>query len=206
MLKVIPALQQVRFRYEPRADLPDLPLLNVGCIIGGRGRDYDLKGPNYTCDFCTVLVDVRFLPSQTTETVVADIRAALDALKVEDPELEYEIEVPPPASFKALRVTMEPTDVPHDADIVQAVIRGYRAVTGEEPRTVGTILPLSYGGDDTCHLWRAGIPCVLYGPEGVEQSKEEADNFISISEMVLATKVLALTALDVCGVADGSTA
>ncbi len=81
------------------------------------------------------------------------------------------------------------------------MIRNYKEVTGQEPTTVGTILPLSYGGDDTCHLWRAGIPCVLYGPEGVEQTREESDNYISIGEMELATKVLALTALDVCEVA-----
>jgi acetylornithine deacetylase len=198
MMKVIPALEQVQFRYTPRADLPDLPLLNVGCIIGGRGREHDLKGPNYTCDYCTVLVDVRFLPSQSSQSVLEDIRGVLDALKADDSDFEYEIEMPPPAKFKALRVIMGPTDVPLDEYIVQSVIRHYEEVTGNEPQTVGTILPLSYGGDDTCHLWRAGIPCVIYGPEGVEATKEEPDNCIFISEMVLATKVLALTALDIC--------
>src|SRR5262245_60662320 len=54
MMKAIAALERVRFRCTPRPDLPDLPLLNVGGIIGGRGRDHDLKGPNYTCDYCTV--------------------------------------------------------------------------------------------------------------------------------------------------------
>jgi acetylornithine deacetylase len=198
MYKAIEALKQVKFRYTPRADLPGLPRLNVGCIIGGRGRDYDLKGPNYTCDYCTVLVDVRFLPSQTSQTVLEDIHSALDALKADDPDFEYEIEMPPPPRFKALQVIMEPTDVPLDEYIVQSVIRSYKEVTGKDPKTVGTILPLSYGGDDTCHLWRAGIPCLLYGPEGVEETREESDNFIFISEMVRATKVLALTALDVC--------
>lgn len=198
MMTVIPALQRVRFRFSPRADLPDLPLLNVGCIIGGRGRDHDLKGPNYTCDYCTILIDVRFLPSQTSETVLEDVRKVLDALQAEDPDFAYEIVMPPPGKFKALRVIMEPTDVPHEEYIVQSIARHYREVTGDVPRTVGTILPLSYGGDDTCHLWRAGIPCVLYGPEGVEGTREEPDNCIFISEMVLATKVLALTAVDVC--------
>jgi acetylornithine deacetylase len=199
MLKVIPALEGVQFRYTPREDLPDLPLLNVGCIIGGRGRDHDLKGPNYTCDYCTVLVDVRFLPSQTSQTVLEDIRSVLDALKAEDPDLEYEIEMPPAAEYKVLRVIMEPTDVPLDEPIVQSVIQQYKEVTGNDPKTVGTVLPMSYAGDDTCHLWKAGIPCLLYGPEGIEGTKEEPDNCIFISEMVLATKVLALTALDTCG-------
>jgi len=198
MIKAISALERITFQCTPRPDLPDLPLLNVGCIIGGRGRDHDLKGPNYTCDYCTVLIDVRFLPGQTFESVLGDIRSALDALKAEDPDFAYEIQAPPPDRFKALRVNMEPTDVPVETDIVQTVVRHYTAVTGQGPRTVGTILPLSYAGDDTCHLWRAGIPCVLYGPEGLEGTSGEPDNCVLVSEMVLATQVLALTALDVC--------
>ena len=70
MCKAIPVLKSVQFTHTPRADLPGLPRLNVGCIIGGRGRDYDLRGPNFTCDVCTVLVDVRFLPGMTSESVV----------------------------------------------------------------------------------------------------------------------------------------
>ena len=46
-----------------------LPLVNIGVIMGGMGRDYDLKGPNFVSDFCTVLVDVRFLPGMTSESV-----------------------------------------------------------------------------------------------------------------------------------------
>lgn len=200
MMKVISALEHVEFRHEPRRDLPALPYLNVNCIIGGRGRDHDLQGAYFTPDYCTAIVDVRFLPGQTSETVVEDIRRTLDALAAEDDELRYEIEVPPPAKFKALRV-MEPTDVPVDAEIVQSVIRNYRALTGKPPDVVGTHLPPSYTVNDTAHLWNAGIPCVLYGPAGSEGTRDEPDNAIFISEMVLATKVLALTALDFCGVA-----
>ena len=198
MVRAVPALKAVRFRHTPRPDLPGLPRLNVGCIIGGRGRDHDLKGPNFTSDYCTVLVDVRFLPGQTSLTVEADIRVALDALAREDPRFQYEIEHPPGARYRVFRVTMEPTDVPHDEYIVQSVIRHYREVTGREPATVGTILPTSYAGEDTCHLWRAGIPCVLYGPRGSDGAPGEADNYVPVSEMVRTSQVLTLTALDVC--------
>jgi acetylornithine deacetylase len=198
MVKAIAALERVRFRCTPRPDLPALPILNVGGIIGGRGRDHDLKGPNFTCDYCTILIDVRFLPSQTFESVLADIRTALDAVKGEDPEFEYEIEAPPPAKYNALRVNMEPTDVPLDADIVRTVVQHYTTVTRKGPSVVGPILPMSYAGDDICHLWRAGIPCVLYGPQGLEGTGTEPDTCAFISEMELTAKVLALTAIDVC--------
>src|SRR5262249_8794826 len=42
MTAVIEALQRVTFRHTPRPDLPAFPRLNVGGIIGGRGRDYVL--------------------------------------------------------------------------------------------------------------------------------------------------------------------
>jgi acetylornithine deacetylase len=96
MYKVIPALKRVQFVHEPRADLPGLPRLNIGVIIGGRGRAHDLRGPNFTCDVCTILVDVRFLPGMTSESVKADVVRTLEALKAEDPEFHYEIELPPP--------------------------------------------------------------------------------------------------------------
>jgi acetylornithine deacetylase len=153
---------------------------------------------NFTCDYCTVLIDIRFCPSKTFESVLADVRGTLDAIKREDLEFQYEIEAPPPARYNALRVNIEPTDVPLDADIVRTVSRHYTSVTGAGPRVVGPILPLSYGGDDICHLGRAGMPCVLYGPEGLEGTGTEPDTCAFVSEMVLAAKVLALTALDVC--------
>ncbi len=104
MMKAIPAIKATKFRPNTHSGLPALPLINVGGIIGGRGREHDLKGPNFTSDYCTVLVDVRFPPGQTAETVEADIRASLDALAAEDPTFRYEIEQPLPARFGALSV------------------------------------------------------------------------------------------------------
>ena len=62
MIKAIPAIKNVEFTYTPRPDLPDMPRVIVGTIIGGRGRDHDLKGPNFTCDYCTIVADVRTVP------------------------------------------------------------------------------------------------------------------------------------------------
>ena len=199
MTAVIDALSRVEFRHTPRPDLPAFPRLNVGSIIGGRGKDYVLVEPPYVPDVCTILVDVHFLPGMTTDGILADIRRALDPLAARDPKLHYEIEIPPPASFKGRRrLVMDPLDVPVDAPIVQAVARSYRAVTGAEPRTIGTVLPHSYSADDTCHLWNAGIPCLLYGPGVIRGGPDEDDACVLVSEMEKVTRVLAVTALDVC--------
>jgi acetylornithine deacetylase len=199
MTAIINALQQVEFTCQPREDLPDLPKLNVGSVIGGLGEDYILVEPPYIPDMCTIIVDVHFLPGQTVDGIVADIRRVLDPLLAEDPELSYEIEIPPPDFFKGRRrLVMDPLDVPQDAEIVQAVARSHKDVTGQTPQAIGTVLPYSYTANDTCHLWNAGIPCLLYGPSVIRGSGDEDDSCVIISEMVQCTKVIALTALDVC--------
>jgi acetylornithine deacetylase len=199
MTAVIDALQRVQFRHLPRPDLPAFPRLNIGGILGGRGRDYVLVEPPYVPDLCTIIVDVHFVPGQTVEGIVADIRRTLDPLAARNRELRYEIEIPPPAHFKGRRrLVMDPFDIPIDTPIVQAVARSYRAVTGEEPRAIGAVLPHSYSADDTCHLWKAGIPCLLYGPGVIRGSEDEDDACVIVSEMERVTRVLAVTALDVC--------
>lgn len=199
MTTVINALRRVEFRHAPRPDMPEFPRLNVGSIIGGRGNDYVLVEPPYIPDLCTIMVDVHFLPGMTVDGILTDIRRALDPLTAQDQELRYAIEMPPPDFFKGRRrLVMEPLDVPLDSDVVRTVARHYRTVTGQPPKAIGTVLPFSYTADDTCHLWKAGIPCLLYGPGVIKGSADEDDSCVIISDMVKVTKVLALTALDVC--------
>ncbi len=202
MCKAVPARKGIQLRHTPRPDLPGLPMVNVGTIIGGLGRDYDQRGPNFVSDFCTVIVDVRFLPGMTAASVLEDIQRALDGIKEGDPDFQYEIEMPPPPKYKVFTVVMEPFDLPKDEYILETVLRQYRTVTGKEPDGVGTVLPGSYTGDDTSHLWRAGVPCLLYGPGGGSQSSTIPDEYTRISDMEQVAKVLALTALDVCNLPD----
>ncbi len=140
----------------------------------------------------------------TAASVKDDIQRALDRIKEGDPDFHYEIEMPPPAKYKVFTVVMEPFDLPKDEYILETVLRQYRIVTGKEPDGVGTVLPGSYTGDDTCHLWRAGVPCLLYGPGGGSQSTTIPDEYTRISDMEQVAKVLALTALDVCNLPNNS--
>ncbi len=197
--KAAGALRNITFTHTPRADLPGLPRLLVGSIIGGQGREYDMKGPNYVCDFVTMIIDVRFNHSQTPESVEADIRRTLDAVKASDPTFDYELEVPAPPRFKVAYVIMPPYELPKGEYILEAVVNAYRSVTGKDPKTAGgALLPVSYAGDDTCHLMKAGIPCLLYGPGGGYDFPAAPDMYSTVPQMDRAARVMALAAADVC--------
>ena len=140
--------------------MPELPLVNIGVIMGGIGRDYELKGPNFTSDFVTILVDVRSLPGMPRESVMSDITGVLEDIGAQDTDFEYEIEEPAPAVFKSNKIVFPPFDMPTDKYLVDVVKRQYRKVTGTAPQALGVSLPHSYTGNDTAHLWNAGVPCL----------------------------------------------
>src|SRR5262249_18650710 len=156
MTRVVQALERLELRGTRDPDLPDLPLLLVGSIVGGRGREWELRGPNIVPDVCTVFVDVRFPESMTPESVLRDVREVLERLRAQDPDLRYEIEFPMRAERRAMREVMPALAVPPDHPIVQTVRANVRAIVGVEP-TVGAVVPRSYAGNDTAHLYAAGI-------------------------------------------------
>jgi acetylornithine deacetylase len=194
MMRAIDALNAMRFTHVHDPELPGLPRMNVGSIIGGRGRDHNLRGAYTVSDFCTAYVNVRFNASQTGETVVADIRRTLDALAAADPIFRYEIEFPPVPARGLGRMAKLAVDVPKTEPIVQMVRRNLHRMTGKEPEHLGVRLPQSYAGNDTTHLWAAGIPCCIYGPGG--GYTDYHDVHVYLEDLFLCTRVLALTALE----------
>ncbi len=171
-------------------DLPGLPRLNVGSIIGGRGRDVDLRGPNWVPDFATLYVDVRFTQGMTPSDILADVRRTLDARA----GLRYEIEFPMEPKRRILREVMMPFSIPTGAPLVREVAASVLHVSGKAPH-VGVVLPNGYSGNDTSHLAAAGIPCVLYGPSG---DMDGADRWTSVSQMLTCTRVYADMIRRVC--------
>lgn len=185
MAKVAEALEGLKLSGKPDPDLPGLPLLNVGSIVGGRGRDVELRGSNIVPDFCSVYIDIRFTQGMTSESIIGDIRQRLDALAREDRELLYEIEFPMRPERRAMREVMMPFSVPANLPLVQKLKATIAAVSGKEP-FVGAVLPNGYSGNDTSHIYRAGIPCCLYGPSG---GYSEADRWCSVEEMLTCARV-----------------
>ncbi|MFI4986145.1 MAG: M20 family metallopeptidase [Alphaproteobacteria bacterium] len=199
MTKAIKALNNATFTFAPCADLPALPRMNIGSILGGRGRNYELRGVYSVSDLCTVLIDIRVVPGQTAESVIADIKNALEPLAQSDPRFRYSVEFPAPKRFRLAPIFMPPCKAPVDSFIVRTVAANHQAVTGQAPKKIGAILPRSYAGNDTGHLWARGIPCVLYGPwGGYIPTRESVDVYVTVDELMTCTRTLALTALETC--------
>jgi acetylornithine deacetylase len=200
MIKVINALENVQFTCMPMPELPGLPRLLVGSIIGGLGKDYKLFAYE-SPDRCSILVDIRFLPTQTKESVLNDIQTALHKLQREDPELNYEITLPP-LPFNADQVIMPPHNLSKDELIVKIVEHNHEYVTGKPVNRVGALTTypyaMSYTGDDDAHLYGAGIPAICYGPGYPPRRNEPSDQYVEISQITTCAKVLARTAHEIC--------
>jgi acetylornithine deacetylase len=203
MCSVIDAVNAMEFRAPRRPDLPGAPRVLVGSIVGGRGRDYELAGPYGVSDYCTILVDIRFLPGQTVAEVRDDVVQALERLRARDPDLRYEVEIPPGKPFKGMAIPMPAMEVPLDAPIVERVRANHRAVRGRDVSQIGVVEPMCYAGNDGSRLAAAGIPSCRYGPgDGIADPAARyhiaRDQFVSISDLMTVTRVLALTAVDIC--------
>ena len=194
--RVVQALETVKLTGQPDPDLPGLPRLNVGTIVGGRGRELELRGANIVPDMCTIILDIRFPVSVTPDSALADVRRALDSVAAADKDLKYEIEFPIRPERRQFREVMLPLSVPASEPIVQILKANVIAIVGEEP-TVGAHSPQSYAGNDTSHLWGAGIPCCLYGPAG-GYDEGRSDRWTSIEQIVACARVFGATIADIC--------
>jgi acetylornithine deacetylase len=194
MMHAIAAINAMKMTAVHDPDLPGLPRLNVGSVIGGRGRNHNLRGAYTVSDFCTAYVNVRFNTSQSGETILADFRRTLDALKADEPEFQYEIEFPPELSRGLGRLAKAAVDVPLSEPVIQMVKHHLKTLSGRDPQYLGVRLPQSYAGNDTTHLWQAGIPCCLYGPGGGYTDYHDVHTILD--DLFLVTRVLALTALE----------
>lgn len=190
---VVRALEHMTFPGAVDPDLPDLPLLQVGSIMGGRGRHWELRGPAMVPDVCSVIVDVRFAASMTPESVLDDVRAAVSRAI---PGGRFELECPARPERRVLREWVPPLTMAIDHPLAQTLSRNIREVFGVDPR-LGAVVPYSYASSDAAHLFSAGIPACLFGPTG-GYDDGRADRWTSVSQIVTCARVLGGMIADVC--------
>ena len=99
-----------------------------------------------------------------------------------------------PPKIEWVEGQFEPGSTPLDAPIIERLACSHEAVVGVPPSVFG----VPCGTDLRLFTRHAGIPTVLYGPGDVLHA-HTADEFVSLSEVVTCTKVLARTMMTWCG-------
>jgi succinyl-diaminopimelate desuccinylase len=152
---------------------PDEPhsTLSFDTIAGGAAT-------NIVPDRCTVTFNRRLLPGEELDTARRELLAPLEGLKYDYHEL----------------YSTEPTLVSTEEPVVQAAVRAVRTL-GLEPRIL-----ISAGSDDQRFVvHRAGITnSLVYGP-GTTGLSHVSDERISVADLILGTKGLALILADLLG-------
>ena len=134
-------------------------------------------------DSCTLTIERRTLPGETTEDTERDIAGLLDRCRAADPALRV-----------SSRTTLAraPFEVADDEPIVQAVARAAEATTGKSAELAGA----SYWAD-AAFIAAAGIPTVLFGPDG--DGAHAREEWVSLPGTVACAQALVAAALDFCG-------
>jgi acetylornithine deacetylase len=175
--------------YDECDDLPDFPQINLDAVMG------EFFEPEATAE-----LQVRTVPGMTKESLRADLERVVAGLQQEDPTLSVEIEIPPRGGQYA-GWDWPPARIDRDDPLVLAMVDAHRRVTGEAPE-VGAGPRLGAVGDAS-FLQQAGIKTVLYGPgtSSIFTQWPTPNERVSLEELVVATKVYALAAIDICELA-----
>lgn len=184
------------------------PRFFVGALDAGIG-EHRIHEPKGTADICTAYFDVRptYLDQLPTEqSVLEDLRTVLCEHQAGDPALLVDFECPLPGATNGIAMTTPP-----DARIVTTSAKWGEYVTETkvqirlrknrvQPSTSlddGHVPRAKWNYQDGGHLSRAGITSCVYGPSS-GGSSNCPNEFTLLSEVVKATKIFALTIVDVC--------
>ncbi|BCX03069.1 MAG: acetylornithine deacetylase [Candidatus Roseilinea sp.] len=162
-------------RFDPHPLLPGFPRMAVRNI-------------EHFQDITTLVFDLRIVPGMTEDTVREDMQRLLERIAEDDADFRFELIIPQSAQQPNMPAR-EATPV--ESPLTQAIIAAHEAVTGSTPN-VGAGHRIGATAD-TCHFKGVGITCVEYGP-GFIPVWPMVDERIEVTQVVTATKVLALAA------------
>jgi len=180
-LKQLEAAEIARLDKDPFLGQPSISPTALRSPVEGAGEEQK----NVIPAVCRATLDMRLIPGQTPEDMVAKIRAIFDTLKAQDPTFQAELEIVE---------ARPPTATPKTEPVVMTLHAAVRDVAGREPvyggvpgTTDGTIL----------HAW-AGVPIVTCGPGDIH-IPHHIDEYLDIDQLVEAAKLYVVTALRYLG-------
>lgn len=131
-----------------------------------------------------VALDIRTVPSQSHDEIVARLESCLADLEAKDPDFE--------ADLKVIE-ERPPTETDVDDPLVRAVAAAYTQLTGEQPRYNG--VPGATDGT-FLHAW-SGVPIVITGA-GDRTIPHHKDEWVDVDELLKTCRLYAATALYFC--------
>jgi succinyl-diaminopimelate desuccinylase len=131
-----------------------------------------------------VALDIRTVPDQSHEKIVARLEGCLADLEAEDPDFEADLEV---------IEERPPTETSMDDPLVRAVAAAYTQLTGEQPRYNG--VPGATDGT-FLHAW-SGISIVTTGA-GDRTIPHHKDEWVDVDELLTTCQLYAATAVYFC--------
>lgn len=153
----------------------DEPILSINTIHGG-------DKPNVIPGECQATIDIRIPPD--CDLSVEDVKTRLSSFLTKQRETNPKLKID-----EQFDVVGRPFHQPRDAKIVSILADCAAKVLGTSPGIVGPV-PSTDEDSDAYHFWTKGqIPTVYFGPGKIEQA-HAANEYIEISQLIQAAKIL----------------
>ncbi len=166
---------------------------NVGVLRGSLTPDFHDWRPPQVADYARLVGTARYAPSQSEDSVMADLRLLLDDLEAEFPGLRAVVS----KECEGDRPTMLPFEVAHESPIVRAVDAAHRRVRGTD-LCCGPVKPYCFYGTDAAHLLhRAGMEGIVCGPGG--RYNTMPDERVDRADYLDMIRIYLLATVEVCG-------
>ncbi|MGM8366017.1 M20 family metallopeptidase [Virgibacillus sp. W0181] len=164
---------------ERRHPILGIPTLNLGKITGG-------LDPNVVADQCFLQFDRRWLPNESTESIMEELQSIVSMQKKNNPNLRVEIR-----RMSELTGYHPPLDTSFDHWGVKVLEEGTKEMLDQEP-----IVDMFPGWSDGATLANGGIPSVVCGPGELEDAHSDKEK-INMKELRRATQLYTYVVLEI---------
>lgn len=197
-MRIATALQDLERQWGNLRQHPLLPpgfnSIMPGMIAGGPGGGEDgqlrtISNPGTAPDYCSLEYNIWFLPGETLEGIQQEIEGYVADVCRLDPWLR---DHPPRFTWKLRDIYFPPAETPVDHPFVTAVSQGLA------PAEVPARIEAFQAASELAWYAERGIPGVIFGPGRIAQA-HSPDEHVDVQQLVLACKVMALTAAGWCG-------